>query len=132
MVTERSLVDNSSGRKNFVIESPTTITFFLIVLDGVFLVTLNCGVSVLLRLTVRFLSKHALSKLDRYLLNLSLWTVIINFYAEKKHKQPWCYWCDNGWSVFDEKPSFKMIVLSISSKLNGVLRLSLLLKLTLR
>ena len=35
--TERSLADNSSECKNVVNESPTTITFFLIVLDEVFL-----------------------------------------------------------------------------------------------
>ena len=69
-VTERSLVDNSSERKAFVIESSTTITFFLFVLNGVFLVTLNCGVWTLLFLTVRFLSKYVFSKFDRLLLCL--------------------------------------------------------------
>ena len=69
-VTERSLVDNSSERKAFVIESSTTITFFLSVLNGVFLVTLNCGVLTLLFLTVRFLSKYVFSKFDRLLLCL--------------------------------------------------------------
>ena len=48
---ERLLVENSSERDIFVIESPATITFFLFVLNGV---TLNCGVSTLLFLTVRF------------------------------------------------------------------------------
>ena len=45
MVTHPSLVDDSSELKKFVIESPTTITFFLLVLNRVFLLTLNCGVS---------------------------------------------------------------------------------------
>ena len=60
-------VDNSSERKNFVIELPATITFFLFVLNEVFLVTLICRVSPLLFLTVKFLSKYALSKFDRLL-----------------------------------------------------------------
>ena len=46
-INERSLVGNSSVRKTFVIEFPTTITFFLFVLNGVFLITLNCRVSTL-------------------------------------------------------------------------------------
>ena len=45
MITHPLLVDDSSELKKFVIESPTTITFFLLVLSRVFLLTLNCGIS---------------------------------------------------------------------------------------
>ena len=100
-VTKRSLVENWSERKSFVIESPTTIIFFLFVLNGVFLVTLNCGFSTLLFLRVRFSSKYVLWKFDRLLscLLCSLLKQLIfdwSFCKSKSFSTIICFGCNSN------------------------------------